>query len=138
MHVYAHMINLLHIHDLVPPSVSPVGGFSEVIANMGEAAILSFTVKDATPPVMTEGIRWIYSPSFSLTPFEDTNQDITNLSTHTLGPAYAFSNDQLNLTINNITQALQANDSTDAGRYFLVAINPAGVVFSYIDLIVFG
>ena len=132
------MINLLHIHDLVPPSVCPVGGFTEVIANAGGAAILSFIVKDATPPVMTEGIRWIYSPSFSLTPFEDTNQDITNLSTHTLGPAYAFSNDQLNLTINNITQALQASDSTDAGRYFLVAVNPAGVVFSYIDLIVSG
>jgi hypothetical protein len=114
-----------------------VGGFTEVIANRGEVATLSFTIKDAIPPVMLEDIRWIYSPSFSLIPFHDTNLDITNLSTHNTGSAFIFSNDQLSLTISNIVQDLQAGDNiTDAGRYFLVATNPAGVAFSYIDLII--
>ena len=117
-----------------------MGGITEVITNLGEAVILSFTIKDATPPVMMKDISWIYSSTFSLTPFDDSNMDITNLSTHIiLGSAYAFSNNQQNLTISNITQALQANDSTDTGRYFLVVTNPAGVTFSYnIDLIVSG
>ena len=121
----------------VPPSVCPMGGFAEVITNSGEVAMLSFTIKDATPPVMIEDIRWIYSPSFSLTPFDDTNMDITNLSTHATGSAFVYSYDQLNLTISNIVQDLQAGDNiTDAGRYFLLVTNPAGAAFSYIDLII--
>ena len=135
LYMHAHTIVF---YNLVPPSVCPMGGIAEVITNSGEAVILSFTIKDATPPVMMEDIRWIYSSSFSLTPFDDSNMDITNFSTRMLGSAYVFSNDQLNLTISNITQALQANDSTDTGRYFLVVTNPAGVALSYIDLIVSG
>ena len=117
-----------------------MGRLAEVITNRGEVAMLSFTIRDAIPPVMIEDIRWIYSSSFSLTPFDNSNMDITNLSSRILASAYVFSNDQLilNLTISNITQALQANDSTDTGRYFLVATNPAGVTFSYIDLVVSG
>jgi hypothetical protein len=114
-----------------------VGGFTEVIANRGEVATLSFTIKDAIPPVMLEDIRWIYSPSFSLIPFHDTNLDITNLSTHNTGSAFVFSNDQLSLTISDIVQDLQVGDNiTDAGRYFLVATNPADMAFAYIDLII--
>ena len=88
--------------------------------------------------MLTDDISWMYSSNFSLTPFYDTNLDVTNLSTRIPGSAFSFSNDLLNLTISNITQALQANDSTDTGRYFLVAANPAGVAFSYVDLIVAG
>ena len=114
-----------------------MGRFAEVIANRGEVATLSFTIKDATPPVMIEDIRWVYSPSFSPTPFNDTNQDITNLSTHATGSTFDFSNNQLSLTISNIVQDLQAGDNiTDSGRYFLVATNPAGVAFSYTDLLI--
>ena len=87
---------------------------------------------------MTQDIRWIYSTSFSPTPFDDLNLDISNLPTSIQDSAFVFSDDQLNLTISNITQALQAGDDTDTGRYFLVAANPAGVTFSYIDLIVSG
>ena len=87
---------------------------------------------------MIEDIRWIYSPKFSLILFDDSDLDITNLSTRILGSAFVFSNDLLSLTISNITQALQAGDNADTGRYFLVAANPAGVTFSYIDLIVSG
>lgn len=114
-----------------------MGGFTEVIASRGEVATLSFTIKEATPPVMTEDIRWVYSPSFSLTPFNDTNQDITNLSTHAKGSTFDFSNNQLSLTISTIVQDLQAGDNiTDSGRYFVVVANPAGVAFSYIDLLI--
>ena len=133
LHMHAHMVIMQ-----VPPSVCPTGGLAEVIANRGEVTTLSFTIKDATPPVMTEGIRWIYSPSFSLAPFNDTTLDITNLSTlPTTGSDFVFSDDQLNLTISNVVEDLQAGDNiTDAGRYFLVATNAAGVAFSYIDLII--
>lgn len=122
---------------LVPPRVCPTGGLAEVVTNEGEAAILSFTIKDASPLVMSEDIRWFYSPRFSLTPFYGTNVDITNLSALATGSALVFSNEQLNLTISNVVQDLQTGDNvTDAGRYFLVATNPAGVAFSYIDLVV--
>lgn len=133
--MHAHMIV---DYDLAPPSVCPTGGLTEIITNMGGETTLSFTVKDAIPPVMIEDIRWIYSSNFSLTPSEESNLDITNLANRIPGSAFFSSNDQLNLTITNITQALQANDSTDTGRYFLVATNPAGVAFSYIDVIVSG
>ena len=98
---------------------------------------LSFNITRAIPDVMVQDIQWIYSPDFSETPFEQ-NMDITNLINRTQKSNYTFTSDLLSLTIRNIAQARRAGEETDRGRYFLVATNPAGSGFSYIDLLVAG
>ena len=97
---------------------------------------LSFRITRATPDVMVQDIRWIYSPDFSETPFEQ--MDITNFTNRIEKSTYTFTSDLLSLTIDNIAQALTVGDPTDRGRYFLVATNPAGSEFSHIDLLVAG
>ena len=102
---------------------------------------LSFTISGAIPDVAVPDIQWVYSPDFSVSPFMGTDDtDITNL-THRVAmtSSYTFSSDLLSLTITNIAiKACTANEPTDRGRYFLVATNPAGPSFSYIDLLVDG
>ena len=80
---------------------------------------------------------WFYSPDFSETHSNET-QDITDMPNRISGSNFIFSDNRLSLTISNIVQARRVGEDTDAGRYFLVATNPAGVNFSYIDLIVNG
>ena len=100
---------------------------------------LTFTITRAIPSVMVGDIRWIYSPDFSETPFDrDGVTDITNFINRTEKSTYTFTSNLLSLTISNIAQARRAGEQTDRGRYFLVATNPAGSGFSYIDLLVAG
>ena len=94
-------------------------------------------ISRADPLVMTGDIRWFYSRNFSVSPFSQSD-DITNLPNRTQQSTYMFSMDLFSLTISNIVQARVVGEETDAGRYFLVATNPAGVNYSYYDLVVNG
>ena len=115
--------------------VGPVGGISQLTGEEDGSVTLSFEITRATPAVLVENIRWIYSPDFSVGPSGIMNEDITNLSRHIMESSFMFSADLLSLTINNIAQA---HEPTDSGRYFLIATNPAGTGYSYIDLLVAG
>jgi hypothetical protein len=101
---------------------------------------LSFVITRATPNVSTDNIQWIYSPDFSETPFDQRpgDIDITNDIMRIQQSTYTFTPNLLSLTIGNIAQARMVGEPTDNGRYFLVATNPAGSGFSYIDLRVAG
>ena len=127
-----HSILLVFI---VPPTVSPADGSFQVIANEGDAVSLTFMISRATPPVQTNNIMWFYSPDFSQTPYNGMTQDIIDMSNRISGSSFTFSNDRLSLAISNIVQARRVGEDTDEGRYFLVATNPAGGGFSYIDLV---
>ena len=118
----------------------PLDSDQKVIANESTAAVLSFRIDNAAPPVSTSNIRWFYSPNQPLTLFAEGNdfQEITNLMNRTSESTLEFTNGFLNLTIGNIVQARPENLETDTGRYFLQATNEAGVNSSFIDLVVFG
>ena len=99
--------------------------------------MLSFRIDSAAPPVPVEDIRWIYSAQNSDNPFVD-GIDITNFTNRTRVSRLSFSADLHILTIENIVQSRVLGEETDQGRYFLVAYHPAGVRFSYIDVVVYG
>ena len=119
----------------------PLVADQEVIVNETENATLSFRIDDAAPPVLLEDLRWFYAANFSSDP--SVRQDITNLASRTTSSRLTFSEftnmRYINLIVSNITQRRSGiGGETDEGRYFLFATNPAGVAFSYIDLVVFG
>ena len=118
--------------------VGPVGGISQLIGEEDGSVTLSFEITRATPAVLVENIRWIYSPDFSVVPSGNMNEDITNSTNRIMKSSFMFSADLLSLTITNIAQARERNEPTDSGRYFLIATNPAGTRYSYIDLLVEG
>ena len=122
----------------VPPTVEPANGQFLITANQGETVTLSFVISRATPAVETPNIMWFYSPNFVSDPISEMVVDITNEPNRMIGSSFAFTGDLLSLTVSNIVQALRVGDDTDEGRYFLVATNPAGTNFSYIDIIVNG
>ena len=104
--------------------------------NKGDKISFAFEIRRADPQVMLDGIRWFYSRNF-------TSSERVEI-TEQMGPVqggdsmYSFSSDMLSLTITNINQALQMNESTDAGRYFIEVTNPAGTDSEYYDIIVNG
>ena len=120
----------------------PLAPGREVIGNETGSVILSFRIDSAAPPVLLEGLRWFYTPDLSINdPF--AGQEVTNLMNRTTESTLTFSDytnmRYINLTVSNIVQQrLGIGGETDEGRYFLVATNPAGVHFNYIDLLVFG
>ena len=119
----------------------PLAPGQEVIGNETDSATLSFRIDEAAPPVLLQGLQWFYVANFGSNPF--AGQDITNLTNRTAVSTLTFSefdsNRFIDLTVSNITQQRSGiGGETDEGRYFLVATNPAGVQFSYIDLMVFG
>ena len=130
------IIIILSLIHLVPPSVYPVNNQSGFTANEGYELTLSFVITRAMPPVETDDIMWFYSRNFSSTPY--TAENITNLASRITGSTYTYSGDQLSLTVRNIVQARMIEEPTDEGRYFLLAVNPAGVAFNYIDVVVNG
>ena len=123
---------------LVPPTVTRGGDQTRITANEADSVTLTFMISRADPPVAIEDIMWLYSRNFSETPFSQSQEIITGLSNRISGSTFTFSNDLLNLTISNIVQARMVGEDTDAGRYFLVATNPAGMIYSYYDLVVNG
>ena len=115
-------------------TVTAVVGASDhdqVITTSLTSATLSFDITEAVPPVQTSQISWIYSSSFSSTPSNASNVDITGLTTLNSDSQYSFSSDLLSLTISNILAA-------DDGRYFLSVTTVAGSAYSYIDVVVEG
>ena len=126
----------------VPPIVVPLTPGQQVIGNETESATLSFRIDNAAPSVLLEGLRWFYTPDLSINdPF--AGQEITNFMNRTTESTLTFSDftgmQYINLTVSNIVQQrLGIDGETDEGRYFLVATNPAGETFSYIDLLVYG
>ena len=73
-----------------------------------------------------------------MSPYRDS-VEITGLTSPISGTStYTFSSDLFSLNVSNIQQALVVGQDTDRGRYFLVATNPAGMNFSFYDLIVNG
>ena len=130
-------IVIIIFYCLVPPTIIRGNNRSQFIANEGDSETFTFVISRADPLVMIDDIRWFYSRNFSVSPFNRSN-DITNLPNRIQQSAYTFSTDLLRLTISNIVQARVVGEETDAGRYFLVATNPAGVSYSYYDLVVGG
>ena len=130
--------SFIFVQITVPPTVTPANSEFVVNANQGETVMLSFVLSGATPVVNVQSITWFYSSNFVSNPFNRNVENITNVPNRTRVSNYMFTIDRLNLTIRNFVQTLRGCDDTDVGRYFLVAINPAGVAFSYIDLIVNG
>ncbi len=124
----------------VPPEVTSLTVNQRVTATESESAILSFSIKNASPVVMVSNIRWYYSANFASSLFASGSefQDITSLSSRTSKSTFTFSNDRISLTIDNIVQARMAGDETDTGRYFVQTTNEAGDDNSYIDIVVEG
>ena len=120
----------------------PLAPGQEVIGNETDSVTLSFRIDDAAPSVLLEGLRWFYTPDLRINdPF--AGQEITNLMNRTTVSRLTFSEftdmQYINLTVSNIVQQqVGIGGETDEGRYFLVATNPAGVNFNYIDLLVYG
>ena len=114
----------------------------EVIGNETGSVTLSFRIDNAAPPVLLEALWWFYVADFHIDdPF--AGQEFTNLMNRTTISRLTFSSftdmRYINLTVSNIVQQrVRIGGETDEGRYFLVATNPAGVNFNYIDLVVFG
>ena len=120
----------------------PLAPGQEVTGNETGSATFSFRIDNAAPPVLHEDLRWFYTPDLHIDdPF--AGQEITNLMNRTTVSRLTFSEftgmQYINLTVSNIVQQqVGIGGETDEGRYFLVATNPAGVNFNYIDLLVYG
>ena len=114
----------------------------QIIGNETGSVTLSFRIDNAGPPVLLQDLRWFYTPDLRINdPF--AGQEITNLMNITTESTLTFSDftdmQYINLTVSNIVQQREGiGGETDEGRYFLVAANPAGINFNYIDFLVYG
>ena len=112
----------------------------QIIGNETGSVTLSFRIDN--PPVLLQDLRWFYTPDLRINdPF--AGQEITNLMNITTESTLTFSDftdmQYINLTVSNIVQQREGiGGETDEGRYFLVAANPAGINFNYIDFLVYG
>ena len=112
-----------------------------MIGNETGSVTLSFRINNAAPPVLLQRLRWFYVANFGNDPY--AGEEITNLTNRTIESTLTFSEftnmRYISLTVTDIVQQqVGIGGGTDEGRYFLVATNPAGVTFSYIDLLVYG
>ena len=103
-----------------------------------EHPTLAFRIDEAVPLVLLQDLRWFYVADLGSDPY--AGQEITHLTTRTTGSTLSFSDfadmRYINLTISiAVQQRSRVGGETDQGRYFLVATNPAGVSFAYIDLL---
>ena len=126
--------------DLVPPNVTSLVTNQSITAIEGENITLSFEITNASPPVLTPNVRWFYTADFASSLFANGSKlhDITGQNNRTSASTLLFSSNRLTLTVSNIVQARTEGEETDQGRYFLQAINEAGVDSSYIDVILLG
>ena len=109
-----------------------------VIRSEAESAILAFRIDEAAPLVLLQNLRWFYVANLGSDPY--AGQEITNLTARTTDSTLTFSdfanNRHINLTVSKfVRHRSRVDGETDQGRYFLVAANPAGVSFAYIDLL---
>ena len=105
----------------VPPKVSPSDGISNKPILTGDPVTISFAVmNEPVPKVTREGIQWVFMGSGGA----------VNLScTSTL--KYTFSDDCLNLTVNNTV-------GSDAGLYQITITTEGGVGMSAVGISVSG
>ena len=94
---------------LVPPMVF-INGQESVISVLHFSLTLSFTIKNASPPVVYEDIRWDFKNSSGI--FKTITSDSN--------PRYHFSPDLLTLTITDIA-------ISDEGEYKLAVRSAAGI-----------
>ena len=112
-----------------------------ISTNESNTETLNFRVDNARPDVVIGDLIWYFSRGFADSPFGSDAVDITGQPTNAPESTLTFSsfmNNEISLTITNIVQGRSEGEPTDAGRYFLVAVNPAGLNFNYIDLVVLG
>ena len=107
--------------SVVPPEVSPSDGLSNKPISMGDPVTISFTiVNEPVPAVTREGIQWVFTGS----------RGAVNLSC-TSTSKYSFSDNCLNLTVNNA-------EGSDAGLYEIVITTEAGVGMGAVGISVRG
>ena len=87
-----------------------INGQESVISVLNFSLILSFTIKNASPPVVYEDIRWSFKNSGGI--FKTITSDSN--------PRYHFSSDLLTLTITDVR-------FSDEGEYKLTVRNAAGI-----------
>ena len=124
----------LFSHTQSPPIVVPLAQ----IGTDTEHPTLTFRIDEAVPLVLLQDLRWFYVADLGSDPY--AGQEITHLTTRNTGSTLTFSDfadmRYINLTISiAVRQRSTVSGETDQGRYFLVATNPAGVSFAYIDLL---
>ena len=103
----------------VPPKVRAVISRNS-FALWGQRFTISFSETNAIPPIDTANLKWqFFGSTNGSTLISDAN------------PRYNFSSSRQNLTITNI-------QLSDAGRYSLIARNPAGISMDFINLTVYG
>ena len=128
-----------HSKTLVPPVVMALADRREVIGNETDSVTLAFRINNAAPLVALADLTWYYSTDLGELP---QGEDITGLMNRTSQSMLTFSeftgNTMISLTVSNLVRDVAGQGETDEGRYFLVARNPAGISFDYIDLIIFG
>ena len=117
--VYCRVLNVLSFTVL--PKVSPSDGVTNKPISMGDPVTFSFTVvNEPVPPVTREGIQWVFMGSSGTVNFSCTST-----------PKYTFSNDCLNLTVNN-------TEGSDAGLYQISLTTEAGMGIGSVGLSISG
>ena len=113
--------NCTYLNSTVPPEVVPFDRVTNRPISMGDQVTFSFViVNEPVPPVTREAIQWVFMGSGGA----------VNLScTSTL--KYTFSDDCLNLTVNNTV-------GSDAGLYQITITTEAGVGMSAVGISVSG
>ena len=104
----------------VPPTLS-INGSDNVIVLLNTSLLLSFTIYNASPPVRTNNIKWVFTPT--------NKPHVIITSTH--NSHYKFTDNLLTLTIKNVT-------FDDEGIYQISVFNEAGYDVSKITVIVEG
>ena len=132
-------INHLILLHTVPPNVMAAVSKS-LTPIVGGKITISFLVEQAIPSVNPWNLQWLYSSFFNSTqPF---GEDITNATNRTVTSSFSFSafinSSSISLTISNVLLNSPTGGPIDEGRYYLVATNPAGVSFDFVDLLVVG
>ena len=121
--------------------MAPLVPGQQVIGNETGSVTLSFRIDNAAPPVLLQNLHWFYAANFRIDP--NAGEEITYLTNRTTESILTFSDftnmRYISLTVTDIVQQqVGIGGETDEGRYFLVATNPAGRNFNYIDLLVYG
>ena len=110
-----------YLISAVPPEVAPLNDVTNRPISMGDPVTFSFViVNKPVPNVTREAIQWVFMGSGG----------VVNLScTSTL--KYTFSDDCLNLTVNNTV-------GSDAGLYQITITTETGVGMSAVGISVSG
>ena len=93
----------------VPPRVTPVSDLSNIVL-WGDSFTIVFSISNAQPQVVPDGITWLFVPA--------SGGNSTNLTRDT-PDGFSFSEDRLELTINSISLE-------NEGMYTMKAENPGG------------